>query len=59
MSAFDLVVGSFFAVREKKVDASSAVCTDTGCACYSLIIPFVSEATLAFSPVYGTLLSVK
>ena len=25
-----------------------AVCTDTGCACYSLKIPFVLEAALAF-----------
>ena len=25
-----------------------AVCTDTGCACYSLKIPYVSEAALAF-----------
>ena len=41
---FDIKVNSIRAWDYPKI----AVCTDTGCACYSLKIPFVSEATLAF-----------
>lgn len=41
---FDIKVTSIRAWDYPKI----AVCTDTGCACYSLKIPYVSEAALAF-----------
>ena len=36
-----------------------AVCTDTGCACYSLKSYSSQKLLSLFSPVYGTLLSVE